>query len=106
MIEQVTEGGVLVVIELQEVYDGSAAKDYQAAAREQAVRRGAELLARGGTLFEGDSEPVAVVIQRWDSAQAFIDWQQSNEYLPLKKKREQAMKVRIFYVPIVENVSS
>lgn len=95
------EGEVLVIVEQQVVYDAEALAKYQAGAREQAARRGAQVVARGGAVHEGEPESLFYVIQRWPSAKAFRDWQDSEEYRPLKEARMKAFKVRLSIVPVI-----
>ncbi|MDX3910316.1 MAG: DUF1330 domain-containing protein [Sphingobium sp.] len=93
------EGEVFVVVEPQVVFDPEGLARYQAAAREQATRRGAQVIARGGALYEGDPDLLLHLIQRWPSARAFQEWQESEEYRPLLEERKKYMKVRISIVP-------
>ncbi|HKP78945.1 MAG TPA: DUF1330 domain-containing protein [Phenylobacterium sp.] len=95
------DGEVLVIVEPQAVFDWEGLAAYQAAAREQATRRGGQVVARGGALVEGEPDLLFHLVQRWPSAQAFLDWQDSDEYRPLKEARMKLMKVRISIVPAV-----
>lgn len=97
-----TQGNaVYVVIDVQEIYDGAAIEGYRVAAHEQMMRRGGEILGRGGSVLEGSPAAPAITVQRWNSAQDFIDWQESDEYRPLRDVRLEAMKLRISIVPSV-----
>jgi uncharacterized protein (DUF1330 family) len=90
---------VLVIVEVQEVRDGKEMAAYQAAAREQMLRRGGVVVARGGVCFEGDPSFEAMLIQRWPSEEAFREWQNSDEYRPLFACRKRAADLRIAIVP-------
>ncbi|WP_313805605.1 DUF1330 domain-containing protein [Sphingobium sp.] len=91
---------ILVVVEVQEIFDAAQFESYRAQARQQLMARGGLLLARGGELFEG-SPPLAqsVLVQCWPSEDAFRAWQESEDYAPLLKLRTEAARLRITIVP-------
>lgn len=93
---------VIVIVEVQEVFDPAGLDAYRSQAREQMLARGGELIARGGSLFEG-SPPLAqgMLLQRWPSEQAFRDWQTSDAYAPLLKLRNEAVRLRMSIVPMI-----
>lgn len=94
---------ILVIVEVQDVFDEASFVAYRAQAREQLLARGGKLLARGGTLFEGSpSLGSSVLVQRWSSEAAFREWQQSDDYVPLLALRKQAAQLRITIVPAVD----
>lgn len=90
---------VLVIIEVDTVHDAQAFTQYQAAAREQILARGARVIARGGSTIEGEPPLGSLVIQQWPSEAAFREWQSSAEYAPYKRLRQQAAKMRMCIVP-------
>lgn len=97
-----SQGSVIVIIEVQEVIDEAAHLAYREQARVQLLERGAELIGRGGTLFEGQpAAGSAVLVQRWPSEEAFRAWQASPEYAPLRAIREKAARIRILIVNAV-----
>ena len=93
---------ILVIVEVQNIFDEATFEAYRAQARTQLLERGGELLGRGGALFEG-APPVAqaVLVQRWPSEEAFRTWQASDAYAPLLKLRNKAAQLRITIVPAV-----
>ena len=95
-------GEILVIVEVQEVFDEPIFEAYRAQAREQLLARGGTLLGRGGVLFEG-APPVAlsVLVQRWPSEEEFLTWQASEDYAPLLALRNRAARLRITIVPAV-----
>ena len=86
---------VLVVIEIDSVNDPQSLKVYQAAAREQMLARGARVIARGGSMIEGEPAFGSLLLQEWPSEEAFREWQGSAEYAPYKRLRQLAAKMRI-----------
>lgn len=94
-------GSVLVVIETLRVSDREQFTAYQQQARQQVIDRGATLVARGAEAVEGPAPSGPLLIQRWQSAQAFRDWQESEEYRPLLELRRGAAEVRLTIVPEV-----
>ena len=95
MTVEFPDGEVLVIIEQQAIHDPERIPAYQQASREQMLRRGGSVVARGAVLVEGGPEVASQLILRWPSAQAFMDWQQSDEYRPWKEARLGFMKTRI-----------
>lgn len=93
---------VVVIVEVQEVFDQARLDAYRSQAREQMLARGGELIARGGSLFEG-APPLGqgLLLQRWPSERAFREWQASDDYAPLLKLRNDAVRLRMSIVPIV-----
>lgn len=93
---------ILVIVEVQDVFDQDTFDAYRAQAREQLLARGGKLLARGGTLFEGaPSLGSSVLVQRWPSESAFRAWQKSDDYAPLLALRKPTANLRITIVPMV-----
>jgi uncharacterized protein (DUF1330 family) len=95
-----SEAGVLVVVEVRSISDPEKFKQYQAGAREQIGRRGGRVLARGSTPFEGEPSFGAIMVQQWPSAEAFAQWQESEEYRPLREIRRSCADLRIATVPL------
>jgi uncharacterized protein (DUF1330 family) len=91
---------VLVVVEVKAVHDAQQMNAYQAAARLQLAKYGGEVVARGGSSCEGDPPFGPLLLQRWPSAQAFRDWQESEEYRPLRELRQRSADIRIAIVPM------
>ena len=91
---------ILVIVEVQDIFDEQAFEAYRVKAREQLLARGGTLLGRGGVLFEG-APPLAlsVLVQRWPSEEAFLTWQTSEDYAPLLALRNKAAQLRIMIVP-------
>jgi uncharacterized protein (DUF1330 family) len=94
-----TDDPVLVVIEILAVRDSEMLKTYQLAARTQLQARGARVLARGGSLFEGAPPFVDAMVQLWPSASAFESWQSSSDYAPYKAMRQRAVDLRMLVLP-------
>ena len=94
-------GEVLVVVEVQKIHDADEMRLYQEAARAQFGRYGGSVIARGGDAVEGEPPFGGVLVQKWPSAQAFRDWQASEEYRPLMERRRACAEMRISIVPIV-----
>ena len=95
-----SDGGVLVVVEIAEVRDPAALKTYQLGAREQIARHGGTVLARGGVTVEGI--PFGpLLVQRWKSELAFRAWQESAEYRPLRELRKSCADLRIAVIPLI-----
>lgn len=94
------QGEVLIIVEVQEIFDEEAFNAYRTQARQQLLERGGELLGRGGELFEG-SPPLtgSVLVQRWPSEGAFREWQASDDYRPLLQLRKEAARLRLVLVP-------
>ena len=94
------DADVLVVVEIEAVLDPAAFQAYQGEARVQMAERGGTVVARGGQCVEG--EPGGpFLIQRWPSAAAFSDWQESEAYRPLLERRRQAARLRMNVVPVM-----
>ena len=66
---------VLVVVEITALHDPETMLSYQARARAQIGQWGGVVLARGSAPYEGVPPFGAVMVQRWPSRQAFVDWQ-------------------------------
>lgn len=95
------EAGVLVVVEVQAIHDAEALTAYQQGARAQLGRYGGTVLARGGQAIEGSPPFERLLIQRWPSAEAFLRWQDSEDYRPLLARRRRCAEMRIAVVPLV-----
>ena len=95
-----SDGEVLVVAEVCAVRDLEALQQYQLAARAQYGRFGGTVIGRGGEPVEGVPPFGRVLIQRWPSAKAFLNWQASPEYQPLKQQRLACADMRITIVPV------
>jgi len=92
---------VLVIVEVVAMRDEQAFQDYRAQARVQGVARGVAVVGRGGHTIEGDPPYLEIMVQRWPSEQAFRDWQESDEYRPLRDIRRRAADLRIAVVPVI-----
>lgn len=93
------EGPVFVLVEVTAVRDPETYKAYQLGARAQIGPRGGVVLARGGQAREGTPPFGPVLLQRWPSRRAFVEWQESEDYRPLKAMRLGAVDLRITIVP-------
>ena len=93
------EPGVLVVVEVRSISDGEKFKAYQAGAREQIARWGGRVIARGGEPVPGEAPFSPLMIQAWPSARAFVDWQESEEYRPLREMRRACADLRMGILP-------
>ena len=94
------DGGVLVVVEVEAVRDAATLKSYQQGAREQIDRYGGKVLARGGSTLEG--MPYGpLLVQSWPSEQAFVAWQESADYQPLREMRRSCADLRIAVIPLL-----
>lgn len=91
---------VLVIVEVSALHDPDQFKAYQLGTREQIGRRGGAVLARGGSSVEGSPPFQSLLIQEWPSARAFLDWQDSDEYRPLRSMRLASATLRIAIVPL------
>lgn len=96
-----TSTEVLVVAELQKIRDAEGLSLYQERARSQIARFGGVVLGRGGTSFEGSPPFERVLVQKWPSAEAFERWQNSDDYRPLRERRQRCADMRIAIVPVV-----
>ena len=95
-----SDGSVLVVVEVGAVRDAAALKSYQQGAREQIERYGGKVLGRGGSTLEG--VPFGpLLVQRWPSEHAFVAWQESAEYQPLREMRRSCADLRIAVIPLL-----
>jgi uncharacterized protein (DUF1330 family) len=91
---------VLVVVEIKSVRDPEEFKAYQVGARQQIARYGGQVVARGGRSTEGDTFGT-LLVQAWPSEGAFLAWQESDEYRPLRELRRRCADMRIAVVPCV-----
>ena len=98
-----SDAAVLVVVEMTAVRDPEQLKTYQSGARVQLGARGGVVVARGISPVEGSPPFGALLVQQWPSERAFREWQQSEEYRPLKALRERCVDMRIAVVPLVES---
>lgn len=89
-----TEQGVLVIVEVSAVHDPDHFKAYQLAARKQIGVRGGVVVARGGSSVEGSPPFQTLRIQEWPSEAAFISWQESDQYRPLRSMRIKSATMR------------
>ena len=97
-----TEEAVLVVVEIRSVRDPDELKTYQAGARTQIAKYGGKVVARGAGR-NTEAEPFGVLlVQAWPSERAFLDWQESEEYRPLRDLRRRCADMRIAIVPLVQ----
>lgn len=96
-----SEGEVLVIVEVRKVHDANEMKNYQEGARAQIGPFGGVVIARGVIPVEGDPAFSTLMVQKWPSAQAFLDWQASDDYRPLKERRLKCADLRIGMVPLV-----
>jgi uncharacterized protein (DUF1330 family) len=92
---------VLVVAEVQRIHDPEGMKLYQEGARSQIARFGGIVIGRGATSFEGSPPFERVLVQKWPSAEAFRRWQESDDYRPLRERRQRCADMRIAIVPFV-----
>lgn len=95
------DAAVLVIVEVRRVKDPERFAAYQAGARAQIERHGGRVVARGGTALEGEPPFGTLMVQQWPSAQSFTDWQQSDEYRPLRAIRLDCADLRIAVVPLI-----
>lgn len=91
---------VYVIVEIAEVYDADALGEYQKQARAQIGPRGGSVVARGGQAIAGTPHGV-LLIQKWPDAATFLEWQEGDDYRPLKAIRDQAAHLRVTMVPAV-----
>lgn len=96
-----SDGSVLVVVEVRSVSNADQFRTYQSGAREQIGVHGAVVIARGISPVEGDPPSGMLMIQRWPSEKAFRSWQESDEYKPLRDLRRNCADLRISVVPMV-----
>lgn len=95
------EAGVLVVVEVRSVRNDEQFKRYQTGAREQISRWGGRVVARGGAPAPGEGVFAPLMVQAWPSEQAFIAWQDSEEYRPLRAMRRASADLRMAIVPLI-----
>ena len=96
-----SDGSVFVVVEIRSVDNADQFKAYQSGAREQIGTYGGIVIARGGSPVEGNPPFGALMIQKWPSEQAFRNWQESDEYKPLREMRRNCVDLRISIVPML-----
>ena len=96
-----TDEAVLVVTEILSVRNPEELKAYQAGARSQIAKNGGRVVARGGRNTEAEAFGM-LLIQVWPSERAFLDWQESEEYRPLRDLRRSCTDMRIAIVPLVQ----
>jgi uncharacterized protein (DUF1330 family) len=94
-----TDQSVLVIVEVKAITDAEALKRYRLGARAQAAARDCVIVGRGGWLLEGAVDLGEIVVQRWRSLEQFMEWQNSEEYRPLKELRQTCADFRISIVP-------
>lgn len=99
MSEKEAEGAVITLVELQEILDPDAIEQYRVGAKEQMLRYGGEIVARGGRSYLGEPPFKSVTLIRWPSEQAFLDWQESAEFQPFRALRDKGARLRIAIVP-------
>jgi uncharacterized protein (DUF1330 family) len=95
-----TDEAVLVVTEIRSVRNPEELKAYQAGARNQIAKYGGKVIARGSRNTETE-EFGMLLVQAWPSERAFVDWQESQEYRPLRDLRRRCADMRIAVVPLV-----
>lgn len=93
-------GEVYVIIEVSNIRSAEGLQQYQAGARSQIGDRGGMVVARGGGTLAGEPSG-ALLIQKWPSESAFLEWQHSEDYRPLKEIRERCADFRIAIVPAI-----
>jgi uncharacterized protein (DUF1330 family) len=98
-----TDEAVLVVAEIRSVRDPEELKTYQAGARTQIAKFGGKVVARGGRNTEAEAFGM-LLVQAWPSERAFLDWQESEEYRPLRDLRRRCADMRIAIVPLVQSL--
>lgn len=99
MSDAKSEGAVITLVELQEILDEDAIRQYQVAGREQISKFGGEIIARGGRSYLGEPPFKSVTLIRWPSEQVFLDWQESEEFRPLRELRDRGARLRIAILP-------
>lgn len=93
---------VFVVVEVLAIHDADIMADYVAAIAPQMDQYGAKNVGAGLKTHKGDSDAIHMVISRWPTAQAYLDWQASADYAPWAEKRKSAADIRTHFVPIIE----
>lgn len=96
-----SDGEVLVIVEVQEVLDPQAFQQYREQVRSQFAGLGGVLAGRVDTAYEGDDPVEPVLLQRWPNEAAFRAWQASDDYKPLKALRQKGARIRLLIVPLV-----
>ena len=95
---------VFVIVEVLAIMDADIMGKYVAAIAPQMASYGAKNVGGGLKTYKGPSDAINMVISKWPSAQAYLDWQASDEYAPWGKKRESAAKIRVHFVPMFEDL--
>ena len=95
------EGEVFVLVEVVKVHDADGLANYQAGARAQLSELEGVVVGRGFEPVDGEQPFGGLLIQKWPSAKAFRDWQESEAYRPLKELRLKSVEMRIGIVPCV-----
>ncbi|MGH6672828.1 MAG: DUF1330 domain-containing protein [Xanthobacteraceae bacterium] len=69
--------------------DGEKSRQYSKLAVPQIREFGGEIVTARGKVhvLEGDWQPKAITILKFESKQALMNWYQSSEYAPLKRMR-------------------
>lgn len=96
-----SDGEVLVIVEVQEIFDAEAFAAYRAGVRPQFAELEGSLAGRADTAYEGDDPLEPILVQRWPSEAAFRAWQESEAYRPLKALRQKGARIRLVIVPLI-----
>ena len=93
------EQAIFLVIELR-VHDQAKLESYVVDVVPMMARRGGEIVgfAPAPRVVEGDWRPEMLAVHRWRSEAAFEAFYASDEYAPLKRRREEACDARIVVV--------
>ncbi|MEX0280142.1 MAG: DUF1330 domain-containing protein [Arenibacterium sp.] len=92
---------VFVVVEVLTMRDPDVMADYVAAIAPQMDSYGAVNVGAGLKTHKGTSDAIHMVISRWPSAQAYLDWQASDDYAPWGEKRKAAADIRAHFIPVL-----
>lgn len=95
---------VLVIVEITSVNDPQGMAEYAKRASALMGNHGGKLLAQGGVSVEDEQSFETLVVQRWRSEEAFLTWQDSEDYRPLKTLRLASATLRVAIMPVEAGV--
>jgi uncharacterized protein (DUF1330 family) len=92
---------IYVIVEVVKVHDPEGLAEYQKGARAQIGPRGGIVVGRGSETLFGDPPFGPLLIQKWPNREVFLEWQESEDYRPLKEIRERNAVMRLSIVNAV-----
>ena len=93
---------VFVIVEVLAILDADVMAEYVVAIAPQMASYGARNVGAGLKTHKGTSDAINMVISKWPTAQAYLDWQASEAYAPWGERRKSAAHIRAHFVPCLE----